>query len=400
MSDALCTEMRVAAYLSGVEQELVAAGVRDRAEILEGINEHIQVELSKSEQHDVGEILSGMGSPRAIAAAAVSDEPRRPKKPGTEWLVLLLLSLGGFALGIGWCVGVALLWASRSWTRRQKLIGTFVVPGGLAAAWLWLVLTTTPSGCQIATRGTRVISSSCLSSVPTALRIALGVAFVVVEVASIAYLYRAAQGHSHYRGALVRRWHIVAGVLVLAIALLVFTLVMSPSSTTADTHSESVTSFDDVKIMTICDRSNPNESMGMSKPTLVDRIDGVDAVIFATSTRYSACIVLGAKGTDESEPTAIRHITRGVGQLESFGTLNKAAGRSLWTTDTWFVVKTSPTVSTIKSVTRGFSHVSKIRGGFAFIHEKETAYLHGKFSYGIAAGFNQGGGVVGSTPLT
>jgi hypothetical protein len=40
--------------------------------------------------------------------------------------------LGGFAAGVGWVVGVALLWASETWTAREKLFGTLVVPGGLA----------------------------------------------------------------------------------------------------------------------------------------------------------------------------------------------------------------------------------------------------------------------------
>ena len=34
---------------------------------------------------------------------------------------------------IGWFIGVALLWRSRLWTTRDKLIVTFVIPGGLAA---------------------------------------------------------------------------------------------------------------------------------------------------------------------------------------------------------------------------------------------------------------------------
>ena len=31
-----------------------------------------------------------------------------------------------------WVIGVVLLWRSRAWTLRDKLIGTLVVPGGLA----------------------------------------------------------------------------------------------------------------------------------------------------------------------------------------------------------------------------------------------------------------------------
>jgi hypothetical protein len=41
---------------------------------------------------------------------------------------------GGFLYSFGWFVGVALLWTSKRWSTRDKLIGTFVLPGGLAAA--------------------------------------------------------------------------------------------------------------------------------------------------------------------------------------------------------------------------------------------------------------------------
>jgi hypothetical protein len=39
---------------------------------------------------------------------------------------------------IVWPLGVVLLWLSPAWTRREKLIGTLVLPGGLLLAWvLW-----------------------------------------------------------------------------------------------------------------------------------------------------------------------------------------------------------------------------------------------------------------------
>jgi hypothetical protein len=194
------------------------------------------------------------------------------------------------------------------------------------------------------------------------------------------------------------------GVLVLAIAAL--TLGSSPrvwaaSSSGKEAHVQraATTSFDNAKIMAICDRTDPNESMGLSKPTDVDRTDGVDAVIFATSTRYSACIVLGANASDENKPTPIRQVSNGVGELESFGTLNKVPGRALYATDTWFVVRVSPSVTMIKAVTGGLTQVSRVHDDFAFVHEKETANVKGKFVYGVAAGFSASGELVGAAPL-
>jgi hypothetical protein len=45
--------------------------------------------------------------------------------------VVLLLIGGGVVPILGWFAGVALLW-DRVWTLRDKLVGTLIVPGGLA----------------------------------------------------------------------------------------------------------------------------------------------------------------------------------------------------------------------------------------------------------------------------
>jgi hypothetical protein len=42
-----------------------------------------------------------------------------------EWATVALLPLV-------WVIGVVLLWRSPAWTVRDKLIGTLIVPGGLA----------------------------------------------------------------------------------------------------------------------------------------------------------------------------------------------------------------------------------------------------------------------------
>lgn len=47
-----------------------------------------------------------------------------------------LLTLGSFALLLGWAAGVALLWTRSGWPRRHRLVATFVVPGGPAVAVL------------------------------------------------------------------------------------------------------------------------------------------------------------------------------------------------------------------------------------------------------------------------
>lgn len=49
---------------------------------------------------------------------------------------ILWLVLGGFVFLLGWLVGVAQLWRSKGWTLGEKLLGTFVIPGGLAMSFL------------------------------------------------------------------------------------------------------------------------------------------------------------------------------------------------------------------------------------------------------------------------
>jgi hypothetical protein len=56
--------------------------------------------------------------------------------------------------GIGWIAGVILLWSSRAWTTRDKVIGTLIVPGGIAAFLPVLLLagTATKTRCATYTR--------------------------------------------------------------------------------------------------------------------------------------------------------------------------------------------------------------------------------------------------------
>jgi hypothetical protein len=61
-------------------------------------------------------------------------QPGRPAAGKLEWITVFVLPLGGIVIPVlGWLVGVALLWASSVWTLREKVLGTLLVPGGLAA---------------------------------------------------------------------------------------------------------------------------------------------------------------------------------------------------------------------------------------------------------------------------
>jgi hypothetical protein len=77
-------------------------------------------------------VLDRLGDPEEIVAEAAGPVEKRSRRGTLEWVAIILLLVGGFLLLIGWIAGVALLWSSRAWTVKDKLIGTFLVPGGLA----------------------------------------------------------------------------------------------------------------------------------------------------------------------------------------------------------------------------------------------------------------------------
>jgi hypothetical protein len=53
------------------------------------------------------------------------------------WLIIF----GPVGAGLGWMIGVLILWTSPTWSRRDKLVATFVPPVGLAALFIGLVTT-------------------------------------------------------------------------------------------------------------------------------------------------------------------------------------------------------------------------------------------------------------------
>ncbi len=106
-----------------------------------------------------------------------------------RWVPWLVLA-GGFLAGIGWFVGVAWLWSSSTWTRREKLLATAVVPGGIALTLPILIFSLSARTSDCARFGspgqptvTRCLSTwsvtSAASSVPLALLVVAAVAVAV-----------------------------------------------------------------------------------------------------------------------------------------------------------------------------------------------------------------------------
>ena len=124
-------------YLARLEVELSDLPRADRRELLREISIHLadaREELDGGSEAEVRTLLDRLGDPADIAADARERFGVRPHGAGwREIAALVLLLVGGIALPvIGWVVGVVLLWASEAWTTREKVLGTLVVPGGLA----------------------------------------------------------------------------------------------------------------------------------------------------------------------------------------------------------------------------------------------------------------------------
>jgi hypothetical protein len=127
------TDRVLADYLERLEDCLGSLPGATRRQLLEEIAEHIvEARQALDPEDEVGllAILDALGDPETIAeealgAAPITAAPR--SDPFVPWLVLL----GGFVFGVGWLVGIILLWSSATWRLRDKLLATLVVPGGL-----------------------------------------------------------------------------------------------------------------------------------------------------------------------------------------------------------------------------------------------------------------------------
>lgn len=157
------------------------------------------------------EALERLGPPGDVLEAerpgsATPDTDRRGTR---EWAAVILLPLGGFVFGVGWIIGLVLLWSSRLWTVRDKLIGTLIIPGGLATAVMVALLgavgtaetqecggvatqLNATTGAVIKRGSMHCTTTGAPSAATTAFHIALAVALLLGPILSAVYLARRA----------------------------------------------------------------------------------------------------------------------------------------------------------------------------------------------------------------
>ena len=113
------------AYLQQVRREGRDLPGDRLAELLIDLEEHLSVAIpadaSEDEAHEGPACC--FGDPREIVAAERLELAGPAERRGTrEWAAVFLLLFGFFAAGVWWVVGLVLLWRSRAWTTRDKLI--------------------------------------------------------------------------------------------------------------------------------------------------------------------------------------------------------------------------------------------------------------------------------------
>ena len=117
-----------------------------RVELVAEVRDHIGAAMAgrPGDEAALRTVLDNLGAPEEIARAAVEQEPAAALSPALtqpapqntnlrDISTVLLLMFGGFLIGIGWVVGVALLWSSTRWRTRDKWLATLVWPFGYAA---------------------------------------------------------------------------------------------------------------------------------------------------------------------------------------------------------------------------------------------------------------------------
>jgi len=143
------TDSVIDTYMKELQQELRAFPATRRREIVDEVREHIaqaRGELDSENEAAIRTVLDRLGEPSEIAASARERFGIRPARAGVLEGVAAVALLVPF---IGWLLGTILVWLSRVWTTRDKVIATITVPG----IWLFGLLGTLASSTSVHVSG-------------------------------------------------------------------------------------------------------------------------------------------------------------------------------------------------------------------------------------------------------
>ena len=126
-------------YLDRVERATLDLPWDERRELLASVEEHLARRLGPAPtDSEVVDALDRLGPPDRLVAGRRESPPELERLGALEWAAISLLLLGGFLGGVGWLVGVFLLWFSNHWKWYDKVVGMLFWPFGLAASMMWV----------------------------------------------------------------------------------------------------------------------------------------------------------------------------------------------------------------------------------------------------------------------
>jgi hypothetical protein len=159
------TDEIVGQYLAALDVALRGLPPEGRRQIVEEVSAHIadgRAGLDPLDEVGLRLVLDRVGDPEVIAAEAGIGVPPKPVRRLDAWVPWLLLFGGivGYIVGgagpgplalivgvMGWLAGVVALGSSSTWQMRDKLLGTFVIPGGLLGLFVLFVRPVSSSVC-------------------------------------------------------------------------------------------------------------------------------------------------------------------------------------------------------------------------------------------------------------
>lgn len=149
MPEHMTCDQLVEEFLAELSRALESVDPGLRRELVTSIEEHIaegRRNLDPNDEEAIRNLLDRIGSPHQLAAELTEEEPDAHSAidRATPWFVLF----GGLALGLGWLVGLYGLWTSRTWRQWDRLLGTLVWPGGIAAVVLFMGLLSGGEYCR------------------------------------------------------------------------------------------------------------------------------------------------------------------------------------------------------------------------------------------------------------
>jgi len=185
MSEHTTSDRIIEGYLGDLRDALRTVNPSSAKEFVAEIEQHIsegRTSLEPGDEVGLRNLLERIGSPTALANELKETEPPRTVSAmdrATPWLIMF----GGIAFGFGWLVGLYGLWSSKTWRIWDKLLGTFIWPGGLLGIFYFFGAISSSTACYgIQGAGQTAPTLTCvhhgITALPHALQFLAG--FVIV----------------------------------------------------------------------------------------------------------------------------------------------------------------------------------------------------------------------------